>query len=143
MLGVRQTANYEGQAAIELEAAASPDETVAYEFGLENDIIDPSPLWVSLLHDWRLGLPLPILSARFHNSLVNLVLQLCRSIRLQQGIDTVGLSGGVWQNRYLYERSINSLQKDGFKVLVHRRTPPNDGCIALGQALVAAATMAG
>ena len=143
LLGVRQTANYEGQAAIELEAAASPDETVAYEFGLENDIIDPSPLWVSLLHDWRLGLPLPILSARFHNSLVNLVLQLCRSIRLQQGIDTVGLSGGVWQNRYLYERSINSLQKDGFKVLVHRRTPPNDGCIALGQALVAAATMAG
>jgi hydrogenase maturation protein HypF len=110
---------------------------------LENDIIDPAPLWTSLLHDWRACLALPILSARFHNSIVNLILVLCRNIRQQQGIQTVALSGGVWQNRYLYERSINNLQKEGFKVLVHRRTPPNDGCIALGQALVAAAQMAG
>ncbi|MDR3577138.1 MAG: carbamoyltransferase HypF [Anaerolineaceae bacterium] len=141
LLGVRQRANYEGQAAIELEAAASPDETGAYEFGLDNDIIDPAPLWMALLHDWRLGLPLSTLSARFHNSIVNLVLQLCRHIRQQQDISAVALSGGVWQNRYLYERSLDCLQKDGFQVLVHRHTPPNDGCIALGQALVAAATM--
>jgi hydrogenase maturation protein HypF len=143
LLGVCQTTTYEGQAAIELEAAASPHEKGFYEFGLENEIIDPAPLWTSLLHDWRAGLPLPILSARFHNSIVNLILELCRSIRQQQGINAVALSGGVWQNRYLYERSINSLQKEGFKVLVHHRTPPNDGCIALGQALVAAAEMAG
>ena len=143
LLGIRQKSTYEGQAAIELEAAASPDETGAYEFRLENDIIDPAPLWISLLHDWRAGLPLPILSARFHNSLVNLILELCRIIRRQDGIYTVALSGGVWQNRYLYERSIIRLQKDGFTVLAHKRTPPNDGCIALGQALVAASEMAG
>jgi len=136
LIGVRQTATYEGQAAIELEALADPHETGVYPLITRESIIDPAPLWQSLLADWQAGLPAPVLSARFHNSLVLLAVQICRQIRSESGCQTAALSGGVWQNRFLLERTAPALTQAGFRVLVHRRTPPNDGCIAIGQVMV-------
>ena len=138
LAGVRQEATYEGQAAMELESVADPDEIGAYPFNLLGGTIDPYPMLVELISDWRSGKPVSILSARFHNGLVSLVLDMCQQLRKSTGIQTVALSGGVWQNKRLLTRSIQVLRRDGFNVLVHHRTPANDGCIALGQALVAA-----
>ena len=137
ILGVRQTATYEGQAAIELEGLCDSQESGYYEFDLQPGIFDPAPVLERLIQDWRLGIPVPVIAARFHNSIVALNLQLCQSIRESTGIKTVALSGGVWQNRYILERSIRSLEKSGFLVLWHHKVPANDGGIALGQALIA------
>jgi hydrogenase maturation protein HypF len=138
LIGVRQKATYEGQAAIELEALCDPQETGFYPFAVRDDIIDPAPLWQALLADWRAGIAVTTLAARFHNSITRLAVELCLSIRKENSCSTVALSGGVWQNRFLLERSVPLLGKEGFRVLTHHRVPPNDGCIALGQTLVAA-----
>jgi hydrogenase maturation protein HypF len=138
ILGVRQKVNYEGQAAMELEALADLSESQSYTIELNQDLIDPQPLIVQIVQDWRNGVAVPLISARFHNSLVKLAIDLCCEIRDKQGISTVALSGGVWQNQYLLERSLAQLRKLGFQTLIHQQLPPNDGCISLGQALVAA-----
>ncbi len=140
LIGVREDATYEGQAAIELEAIADPHETGAYEFAIEGELVQPGPVWEALLADWQANVPLPALAARFHNSVARLSLQLSEIVRAESGVNTVALSGGVWQNHYLLERSHKLLEQAGFQVLVHHQVPANDGGIALGQAVVAAKT---
>ena len=140
LIGVREKTNYEGQAAIEMEAQADPYERGFYPFELREDLIDPAPLWLALVADWQAGLGIPQLSARFHNSVARLSLDLCRQVRTELGCQIVALSGGVWQNRFLLQRAVDALQNDGFRVLIHRRVPANDGCIAFGQVMVAAYT---
>jgi hydrogenase maturation protein HypF len=141
LIGVRQTATYEGQAAIELEALADPDEKGYYSCEISGDLIQPAALWHSLLKEWRAGLPAAVLAARFHNSIVRLSVELCKQVRVESGCRTAALSGGVWQNRFLLERAISSLENEGFHVLLHRQLPPNDSCIALGQVMVGFQTL--
>jgi hydrogenase maturation protein HypF len=142
LIGVRQEATYEGQAAIDLEALADPVETGYYPFDISASEFNPAPLWQAMLVDWRRGESLPVLAARFHNSLVELNLDLCRRVQVQTGVNTVVLSGGVWQNRFLLERTLLRLESAGFNVLIHHQVPANDGGIALGQAMIAAAQFA-
>ena len=142
LIGVRQKATYEGQAAIELEALADGNETGAYPFNIHDDIIDPAPLWQAMLADWRAGTRTAILAARFHNSVAELALDVCQKVRETSGIHVVALSGGVWQNHFLLSRAVSTLRRYGFQVLLHRQLPPNDGCIALGQIMVAASQTA-
>jgi hydrogenase maturation protein HypF len=137
LAGVRQESTYEGQAAIEFEALADPHEKGFYEFTFKEDLIDPAPVWEALLQDWRVGRSASLISARFHNGVARLALEMCRVIREKTGCRTVALSGGVWQNRLLLERSVQNLMSDQFIVLTHHQTPANDGCIALGQAMIA------
>ncbi len=136
LIGVRQAATYEGQAAIEMEALADPAETGYYSCEIIGDCIQPDMLWHALISDWRAGVPVSRLAARFHNSVTRMAVEMCRLIREASGIQVAALSGGVWQNRFLLERTTTALKKDGFRVLIHRQLPPNDGCIALGQVLV-------
>lgn len=141
LIGIRQQATYEGQAAIEFEAiaqTADPNESAVYPFEVSNGIIDPAPLWQALLADWRRGSRPAEIAARFHNSITRLAVEVCLAIRAETGVQTAALSGGVWQNRYLLEHTVPALQKEGFHVLVHHQLPPNDGCIAYGQIMVAA-----
>ncbi len=138
LIGVRQVATYEGQAAIEMEAMADPHEGGSYVFDIVDGLVDPAPVWQGLISDWRQGTSRPVLSARFHNSVVQMVLDVCKIIQQQTGVKTAALSGGVWQNRFLLEKTCAALEKSGFAVLTHHQVPANDGCIALGQAMVAA-----
>jgi hydrogenase maturation protein HypF len=138
LIGVRQAATYEGQAAIELEALADPDESGCYAFEVTDGSVDPAPVLQALISEWRQGTPLPVLSARFHNSVVQMIMDLCKIIQYHEGVNTVALSGGVWQNRYLLEHTCQVLESSGFKVLTHHQAPANDGCIAFGQAMIAA-----
>jgi hydrogenase maturation protein HypF len=138
IIGIRQTATYEGQAAIELEAVADRVEKKAYPFDIQGNILDPKPTLLALLADWRAGTSISIMAARFHNGVAQLCLDLCRHIRFHQGIVNVALTGGVWQNRFLLNRTLDILEPQGFKVLFHHQLPANDGGIAVGQAMVAA-----
>jgi hydrogenase maturation protein HypF len=143
LAGVRQRVNYEAQAAIEFEAMADPAEPGAYAFEIIHDdsqayIIHPRPLFAALLADLRGGVPKPVLSARFHNGVAQMTRQVATHLRQDTGISEVALSGGVWQNITLLTKTVNLLEGDGFTVLLHHQTPPNDGGVALGQAVIAA-----
>lgn len=137
LLGIRQTISYEGQAAIELEALADPNETGFYAFDRERDeVFSPLPLIAGILEDLANQTPIPIISARFHNSLAALVLEIALRIRDDRGFSRVALSGGVWQNTSLLTSAYRRLRAAGFEVLLHRNVPPNDGGLSLGQAVI-------
>ena len=91
------------------------------------------------LDDLAAGVPVSVVSARFHNGLASAVVEVCERIRVGSGVGTVALSGGVFQNVLLLERCVDGLGAAGFRVLTHRRVPPNDGGISLGQAAVCGA----
>jgi len=139
ILGIRQTVSYEAQAAIELEALADPAETGYDALQLNGELLDPSPLLHTLVSGLRAGVPLPVLSARFHNSIAEAVVLVCQELRRQHALEQVVLSGGVWQNMFLLQRAVSCLEQAGFTVLTHQQVPANDGGLALGQALIAAA----
>ena len=141
LVGVRQTVNYEAQAAVELEALVDPAEVGAYPFTITGDSVDPAPLFEAIVSDLHLGRPLPTIAARFHNSVARMVIAVCRRLRAETGLDRVALSGGVWQNMVLFRRVTALLAEEEFIVYVHRRVPANDGGLALGQAAIAAHTL--
>jgi hydrogenase maturation protein HypF len=139
LLGLRSVAQFEGQAAMELEWAVGPAITdSAYPFRLVGAraplVIDWELALRALLADLARGAPRELIAARFHNTLVEAIV----AVAEQVGMEAVALSGGCFQNLYLLERSVSRLRQAGFQVYWHRQVPPNDGGIALGQ-LVAAA----
>lgn len=138
LIGVRQQVNYEAQAAIELEALVDPGERGAYPLDIHDNGVDPTPMVWAIVEESRAGLPNGVISARFHNGLAQLVSRACGLLRERSGVSEVALSGGVWQNVTLLARTVGSLRKNGFQVYLHRQVPPNDGGLALGQAVVAA-----
>ncbi len=138
LAGVRQLVNYEAQAAIEFEAALDPQEPGAYQFELREKVVDSREAILGLLADVASGVSIPRIAARFHNGLVELSQHVCEEIRSQTGINEVALSGGVWQNMTLLERTTSSLRKDGFVVYIHHQVPTNDGGISLGQVMIGA-----
>jgi hydrogenase maturation protein HypF len=139
LLGVRQKLAYEGQAATELEFALSEFPTEEhYQFELiqspATDTISPAIVdWAmmieSLLTDIRLGLPVGKISAKFHNTLVEMMVAVAK----HAGKKHIVLTGGCFQNKYLTERAIQRLREENFLPYWHQRIPPNDGGIALGQ----------
>jgi hydrogenase maturation protein HypF len=141
LAGVRQKVNYEAQAAIEFESALDKTESGAYEFEIQGDTLDSRPAITSLLADIQKGVPVSVLSARFHNGVAEMVRQVCWQIKQKTGLVEIALSGGVWQNIALLERTMNGLRKDGFVVYLHRQIPANDGGLSLGQALAGAARL--
>ena len=141
LVGVRQTVNYEAQAAIEMEAIANMREPGYYPMALEGELIDPAPMLQGMIADLRNGVSQPILAARFHSGIAQMVLDTCLRLRKQFDIDEVALSGGVWQNTFLLSLTVGLLQENEFKVILHRQVPTNDGGLALGQAVVAIARL--
>ncbi len=139
----RESAPYEGAAAMELEALAAPRMEEAAEAGypleISNGVAGYRPLWNALLQDLARGTPAPVIAARFHagfgRAVADTAIGLCRS----RGLERVALGGGVFQNRLLLEAVVERLERAGLEVLVPARVPMNDGGVSLGQALAAAA----
>jgi hydrogenase maturation protein HypF len=138
LIGVRETVTYEAQAAIELEALADGDELGYYAWEFDGHLIDVKRMLLAILADLSNGESIPVISARFHNTIAQLSLQLAKQIRQEFQLDRIALSGGVWQNKNLLEKSMGLLRKEGFHPLIHHLLPPNDGCVSFGQATIAA-----
>jgi hydrogenase maturation protein HypF len=142
----RDRAQYEGQAAILLEAAANgvtvPD-AAAYRFAIAEGAngvlhLDPAPMWLALLRDLVVGTSASLVAARFH---AGLAIGLAGMVERVGISGPIALSGGVFQNRLLLESLIQRIAARGRTVLTHRVVPANDGGLALGQAAIAAARM--
>ena len=144
MAGLRSRVTYEGQAAMELEMAAADEAEECYDFDLEDGDpirILPAPIIRGVAADLALHLPLPIVGARFHNTVVKIFAEVCTRIGRKRGLNRVVLSGGVFQNARLLEGITSALEGRAFEVYSHRQVPTNDGGIALGQAVAAAAQL--
>ena len=147
--GVRHTVDHEGQAAAELEGIADRDEVggAGYEIPLIGEdegpiLIDAREVIRAVAADAGAGVAAAVVSGRFHAGLAITTAAACARIASDRGLDRVVLSGGVFQNRLLLERTWRELTASGLEVLVPAALPPNDGGIAFGQAAVAAATLA-
>jgi hydrogenase maturation protein HypF len=141
ILGLRDVVTYEGQAAIELEQTADPMERGTYAVPVSGPVVDVPLLIRALVEDLRAGVTVPVIAARFHNALADVVLAVCQRLRDEHDLSTVALSGGVFQNSLLMTGVLDRLEHHGFEVLTHRQVPCNDGGISLGQAAVAAALL--
>ena len=138
LIGVRQTISYEAQAAIELEGLVEKTESGYYPFIIKTPEIDLQPTLAALLKDLRDGASQPVMAARFHNTIARLSLALAQQVQSNYPINQFVLSGGVWQNQVLLEKTLALFEQNNITALIHRQTPPNDGCVAFGQAMIAA-----
>ncbi|OBJ38248.1 carbamoyltransferase HypF [Mycobacterium colombiense] len=143
LLGVRHRIDYEGQAAIELEALAqSAGETrtrpsLPLTVGPDG-VIDPAPMVQTMVAAVYAGTPPALLAAAFHQAVADAVAEVVTQVA--GGTALVGLTGGVFQNVLLLDACRTRLRQNGFEVLTHRIVPPNDGGLALGQAAVSVLT---
>ena len=149
LLGVRSQVTYEGQAAIELEMLATRwastggagGEGRTYPFDLERQdettVIRLRALWEAIQADQAAGVSAAEVGWRFHDSLAALLTAVCQRIAAETGLRTVALSGGCFQNRLLLSLAVPRLEEAGFRVLLHRQVPCNDGGLSLGQAVLA------
>jgi hydrogenase maturation protein HypF len=145
LAGVRDRVRFEGQAAIELEWLAGecePDTGYPFDLTGEEPIqIDPRPLIRAVIQDIDKGIAVSRIARRFHTTVVNMIVAVCKKIRQRTGLDTVVLSGGVFHNVLLTRESCTQLETEGFRVYRHEKVPPGDGGLCLGQLAVAAARM--
>ncbi|MEP7010099.1 MAG: carbamoyltransferase HypF [Acidobacteriota bacterium] len=140
-----QESRFEGQAAMALEAAAEGStggETGGgtYRFALRDEDIlrlDPTPLLAAVVRDRLRGEDPGKIAARFHTAVADALVAACLHGRKKTGVSTVALSGGVFQNVRLLRLAKDGLTRAGFAVLTHHKVPPNDGGLALGQAVIA------
>lgn len=138
LVNVRQQIRFEGQAAMELEFAMDGIETkkqydLAFMSRRPPFVLDWSLMIHSILADVNGGVPTAKISAKFHNALAAAAMAVAQRI----GEPRVALSGGCFQNRYLTEQTVTRLREENFQPYWHRRVPPNDGGIALGQIFAA------
>jgi hydrogenase maturation protein HypF len=142
LVGIRQATTFEGQAAMAVEFAAADARAGAYPLDLVAGdagvlVLDWRPLVRAVVDDLAAGTGSGVIAARFHDGLAAGIVRVAREV----GCVRVALSGGCFQNRRLLEASTTALRAAGFQVLLHRRVPPGDGGIALGQLAVAASRL--
>ncbi|MFC5002596.1 carbamoyltransferase HypF [Dactylosporangium cerinum] len=148
LLGVRDDAGYEGEAAVALEACAAGHAGAAplpWRLATRDDLVvyDPAPTLLTLLEALHDGTGAGLLAAAFHATIAAMTVAVCSDAAAEHGTSTVCLSGGVMQNRLLVEALVAGLSAAGLTALVNERVPANDGGISYGQAAVAAAQLRG
>ncbi len=160
LLGICEQPTYEGEAAIMLDAARNSEEekpqvrpsgysiaitkNAATDSSTAHDtsvvLLDAEPVVRAVLDDLVAGVSAGVISQRFHDALVDAIVQVAQLVRAMYDINIVALSGGCFMNRYLIEQVTSRLGEEGFTVALNASLPPNDGCVSYGQAVVASAT---
>ncbi len=138
LIGIRQAISYEAQAAIELETVADPLEKGYYPWHMDEHQIIMKPTLESIIEDHAQGTSSATISGRFHNTIARLSFEQAQAIRETHGIRHFVLSGGVWQNRLLLEKTLSLFNNCDLIPLIHRHAPANDGCVSFGEAIIAA-----
>ncbi len=146
LLGIRDVAEYEAQAAIDLELAAGERRTGPLPFAIRRSdglqVYDPRPTLAALLEGVASDRPVALLAAAFQETVIEVTRELLADARSRTGVGIVCLSGGVFQNRRLASAMLRRLAGDGFETFINRQVPVNDGGVSYGQAAVAAARLA-
>ena len=152
LMGICDMASYEAQAAIELQQEAEKAtgyrlQATGYKFKINEEkgifIINPEPIILGIVEDLKKKVVKSTIAAKFHNTVAEFTLDVCKRLKKKTGIDRVTLSGGVFQNRLLLDKTLEKLRKNSFTCYIHSRVPTNDGGISLGQAVIAASKVRG
>jgi hydrogenase maturation protein HypF len=138
LLGLCRVAAFDSEAPMRLESAIDCESDEYYPFSAGKTIVFADTI-KSILSDMS-GNNISVISAKFHNTIARVILDVSRQIRNETSLDKVILSGGVFQNKYLLEKSLLLLRSDGFRVFTNRLVPVNDGGISLGQLVIASKT---
>jgi len=148
LAGLMDRVSYEGQAAVELESQASAVAPAgSYPFSIEQQpngdpieslIVDTRPLIMAVAEETNRSTDTAVVARRFHSTLVDIILDVCKRLRQPTGLCAVVLSGGVFLNSLLTQETSVRLREQGFRVYRHRLVPPNDGGLSLGQLAIAA-----
>jgi hydrogenase maturation protein HypF len=141
LVGLRCEVQYEGQAAIELEAQTTFSE-IGYGFEIGEEVLDVRPMIHGIVGDLTNGDSIPKIAGRFHRTIAEMLFASCQLARQRTAVNDVALSGGVFQNKLLLEQLLFMLEADGFRIYINRQVPPNDGGLSFGQAAIAAARLA-
>ncbi|MCP3926514.1 MAG: carbamoyltransferase HypF [Desulfobacterales bacterium] len=142
--GVRNKVFFEGQAGIELEMIAKEGVTESYNYSYKKTNlyeISHKEIIESVVKDLLEKTDVSVISSKFHNTIINLFTEICCEIRSDTKLNSVALSGGVFQNSILLEGFLSKLDENGFKVYCQNIVPANDGGLSLGQAMIAAASI--
>jgi len=145
LIGIRGEIDYEGQAAVELEMTAYKenyaDDSESYPYSITKNkgirIVKVGDLLSAVVEELHQDVSKARISVNFHNTIAQMINQMCQLIASETGIKEVALSGGVFQNRLLLNKTVSLLEKNGFQVFTHKQIPCNDGGISLGQAVIA------
>ncbi len=135
LIGLCKKATWDSEAPMRLESAINCKTDLYYPFAIDNTIVF-ADTFKEILKDMEKK-DTSIISAKFHNTIAQVILQVSRKIRSETYLNKVVLSGGVFQNKYLLEKSLHLLTSNRFKVYVNHLVPSNDGGIALGQLTIA------
>ena len=136
ILGLCQVSSYQAEGPILLESHVQQENIECYPFTIGQTISFDASIR-GIVEDLKHGIPVAAIATKFHNTIISVIFECAKTIRMNDGIDKVVLSGGVFQNKYLLEGTISLLEKNHFKVYAHAVVPTNDGGIALGQLAVA------
>lgn len=141
LTGVCRFSSYHAEAPMRLESVVESGLDDAYDFHFDGAVVSFRPMFVSMIQDILNRVAIGVISAKFHQTVLNIMLQIAEELRKRYTIKKVVLSGGSFQNRILLGRGEEMLRKSGFEVYTHESVPSNDGGIALGQLAVAAKRM--
>lgn len=137
LTGVCMISGFEAEAPMRLESLTTDGIDEYYPFSAENEIVCFKDTFTYLLDDLLAEKPVSLISTMFHNTIAQVIRKVSVNIRKDTGLNLVVLSGGVFQNKYLLEKSIELLTREKFRVFTNNLVPANDGGIALGQLLIA------
>jgi hydrogenase maturation protein HypF len=136
LTGIKDTVTFEAEGAVLLEKCASRDVESIYPFEFHEEEINTVPIIKAVVEDMKKGADIAVISASFHNAVVEIIIEAVRRMNAATGIGRVVLSGGVFQNRRILDSAVDGLEP-GFEVFFNESVPPNDGGLSLGQAIVA------
>jgi hydrogenase maturation protein HypF len=137
LTGLCNFSSFHAEAPMRLENMIDHAETGHYDYSM-GATINPGPMIKGILNDIKLNIPVRNISTKFHNTMVQIILEAANRLRDETGITKIVLSGGTFQNRHLLSECENKLQYFNFEVFTHRQFPSNDGALALGQLVIAA-----
>ncbi|CUN50591.1 carbamoyltransferase HypF [Clostridium disporicum] len=141
LVGFNRRVTFEGEAAIFLENISDKTKVESYKYEInkinEKYIIDTDNIIKGIINDIKSNVGKEVIAIKFHNSIINCTVDMCKKIREESNINCVALSGGVFQNIILFEGIYNGLISEGFEVFTHKKIPCNDSGISFGQLMVA------
>jgi hydrogenase maturation protein HypF len=129
--------SFHAEAPMRLEAAIDKNTSAVYNFET-GTVIKPENIIKGIVNDLQNGITQEVISAKFHNTIINVIFEVANKIRQTEGLNKVVLSGGSFQNSFLLEKTENLLSDNGFEVFAQENIPANDGGLALGQLAIAA-----
>ena len=141
LINLCTVSKFHAEAPMKLESIINTNVSKCYSVEIPaatNKVVSFKKMFEQIIVDMKNNIGVDVISAKFHNTIIDITVKICVNLKDIYKLETVALSGGTFQNRYLLTNIENKLTSEGFRVLTHSKVPSNDGGISLGQLAIAA-----